>query len=684
MTPSFATQRRRLLPLVLAALIAGCATGSEFHREGLRLSTAGNHEAALAQLREAARQEPTNSRFRMDLLTEQAAYSRDLIAHADEARRAGNAEQASALYNKAARVDPGNELALRGMAGVQMDMRHARLLADVERATKENRLDDARMLVKTVLADNAENAAALRLAKTLDDKQDELTRTKATQAAAQSTLTRPVTLQFRDANLRMVFEALSRTTGLNVILDRDVRGDLKTTIFVKDASIEDTVDLILLQNQLEKRSLNANTLFVYPATSAKQKEYQDLQIRTFHVTNADVKYLQSILKGLLKLRDVSMDERSSTLVIRDTADAIAVATKLIAAHDVPSAEVMLQVEVLEVSRDRLNNIGIQFPGSVGISTPAAANTIGALKALTKNELIVTPLAIGINLRLEDTDANLLASPRIRASNKEKARILVGDRVPTIVNTVTPVATGLPVITGTVQYQEVGLKLEFEPQVYSDFDVGIKVNVEVSNIVKEFVDPQGGRSYQIGTRNAQTTLRLRHGETQILAGLISDQDRNTAATIPGLGHLPMIGRLFGNNNGNHAKSELVLSITPHIIRGPASTEAALRDIYSGTENSIRERALRLDPVGEVRSQSDSTVPAAPTRSPVRPAALQSTAPDAAPVPPAAASSPATGLPARRPPADAPPVPPANAAPTPPAPQASAVDGAPAPQQRRRRR
>ncbi len=395
---------------------------------------------------------------------------------------------------------------------------------------------------------------------------------RAAQAAAQSIMNKPVTLQFRDANLRMVFEALSRTTGLNVILDRDVRADLKTTIFVKDAAVEDTVDLILLQNQLEKRALNANTLFIYPATAAKQKEYQDLQVRTFQVTNIDVKYLQTLLKNVLKVKDISVDERSGTLVMRDTADAIAVASKVIAAHDVPEPEVMLEVEVLEISHDRLQNLGIQFPNSLTVSTPESATTVGAFKALTRNDLLVSSLSLGVNLKLEDSDSNILASPRIRARNKEKARILIGDRVPIITNSVTPMSTGAGVVTGSVTYQDVGLKLEFEPQIYSDQEVGIRIALEVSNIAKEIPGPSGSLAYQIGTRNASTVVRLRDGETQILAGLIAAEDRNASARIPGLGHLPMVGKLFGNNSGNNKKTEIVLSITPRIVRPPAILDA----------------------------------------------------------------------------------------------------------------
>ena len=629
--------------MACAALALGGCASYQYHADGMKMVAEGKDDAALPLLRMATQIDPVNAGYRIDLLNEATRYAAELTTRGDDARRGGKPELAADFYAKALRVEPANDRAQRGLAMVELDTRNARLLADADALLREGRVDAARDKVAAALASDPASEAARRQMAVIDAEADKVQEEKAALAAARSVMNRPVTLQFRDANLRMVFEALARTTGLNVILDRDVRADLKTTLFVKDAAVEDTVDLILLQNQLEKRSLNANTLFVYPATAAKQKEYQDLDVRTFHVTNADVKYLQTVLKSVLKIKEVSMDEHSDTLVLRDTPQALAVAAKLIAAHDVPDAEVMLEVQVLEVSRDRLSDIGLQLPTTFGISTPSSVQTLSDFKALNRNRgaLNATGLSATLNLQLQDTDANLLASPRIRARNKEKARILIGDRVPTITNTVTPVSTGTPVITGSVQYQEVGLKLEFEPQIYSDQEVGIKINLEVSNIAKVFTDAQGGRSYQIGTRNAQTSLRLRDGETQILGGLISDQDQRTVDKVPGLGEAPVVGALFSNHNNSRSKSEIVLSITPRIIRGPAITENAIRDIFSGTESSIRERALRLDPVGDFRSQSGARSPAtAPTPAPTMSIQIPAAEPPAAPASAAEPTMPAT--------------------------------------------
>jgi general secretion pathway protein D len=680
--------------LAAAALVAACASGGSSHREAQRLLALGDRDAALMQLNEAMHLEPTNARYKIDLLREQDNFARDLIQRGDEARRIGKLDDAAEAYNHALRVQASNDRALRGLNAVTLDARHQVLLVDAERALKDGQLDSARAIVKTVLFENNAHPVGLRINAAIAEQQEKLDQAKAARIAAQSVLRKPVTLQFRDANLRMVFEALSKSTGLNVILDRDVKADLKTTIFVKDATVEDTVDLILLQNQLDRRTLNASTLFVYPATAAKQKEYQDLQVRTFQLANVDGKYIVSVLKTVLKMKDVSVDERTNTLVMRDSPEAVAVAAKVIAAHDVADPEVMLEIEVLEVDRSRIQTLGVTPPNQLTLHSPIPSGSpISSLQTITLKNLTVSGSGSAVvNFKLQDSDSNLLASPRIRARNKEKAKILIGDRIPTITNSVTPVATGSPVVTGTVQYQEVGLKLEFEPTIYSDQEVGIKLSLEVSNIVDKIQDANGSLAYQIGTRNASTSLRLRDGETQVLGGLIQDNDTYSGSKLPGPGHLPVLGALFGNNDMTRKKTEIILSITPHIIRGPAVIDAALRDIYSGTEAGLRERPLRLDPVGEFKAGTSSApTPAATVPAGARPAlpmpanssmplVVPRPAPGATPSTAVQPLGPPAGIaapPPPPPPAPAPAVdPPADAAP-PASPQSSANPDAAAP-------
>jgi general secretion pathway protein D len=632
--------RRWLPPLLLIAALSGCEA-MRYNSDGMRMIGEGQTLAGLESLRHAVDLDPRNPRYRMDYLTQRQLLTQRMNDRADEARMAGRADEAQRLYRDVQAIDRDNERARRGLQQIEDARRADGILDQAAKALKDNQLDTANELVKRVLKEFPQQPRARALQRDVTDRLEAERQAKEKQAALQAVFKRPVTLQFRDANLRMVFEALSRTSNLNIILDREVKNDLRTTIYVKDATVEDTVDLILLQNQLEKKVLNNNTIFVYPATTAKQKEYAELKVRSFQLSNVEAQYMANIIKTMLKTKDVVTDQRTNTLIMRDTADAIAVAEKLVAAQDIPEPEVMLEVEVLEVTTGRNSNIGISWPDQITFSVPAdgptttttggtgtvttsGTYTLGGLRAVRRDQLLINQLSIGLNLQLQDSDARVLASPRIRARQKEKAKILIGDKVPVITNTVTPVTSGGSVVTGSVQYLDVGIKLEVEPQVYADDDVGIKINLEVSNIAKTIQGPQGSLAYQIGTRNAQTALRLHDGETQVLGGLINDQDRSSAQKVPGLGQLPVLGRLFSNHSDDGSKSEIILSITPRIIRPQASADAYVRDVWSGTESSVREKPLRLEPIGTVRASTDSAAPARTV-----PGAVPSTAPAPAP-------------------------------------------------------
>ena len=262
------------------------------------------------------------------------------------------------------------------------------------------------------------------------------------------------------------------------------------------------------------------------------------------------------------------------------------AEKLIANQDKGEPEVMLEVEVLEVTRRRLLELGLRFPQSLAVGLVGAAGTAGTVTLREwhdhKSDLVrltfTDPLFL-FSLHQQDGRTNVLANPRIRVKNKEKARIHIGDRVPVI--TTTAAATG-GFVSESVTYLDVGLKLEVEPQIFLEDEVGIKVGLEVSNIGSTITSTSGTRTYQIGTRNATTNLRLRDGETQVLAGLISDEDRRTADRVPGLGDLPVAGRLFSSTSDDATRSEIVLLITPRLQRTLARPDAGSVEFAAGTE------------------------------------------------------------------------------------------------------
>jgi len=599
---------------LFAAALAGCA-GERLHREGQTLIADGKVDEGLAKLEQAVKEEPTNAMFRSDFYTRRADYVNRLLNAAQSQRGAGKPDDAEASYQRVLSIEPGNSRAQSGLQNVARDRRHAPMIDQATEALKKGEAERALAFLKPVATENPSNPELIALKRQIDEQLMKQQVIEPTLNAAQG----KINLEFRDANLKMVFEALARTAGVNFILDKDVRPDLRTTIFLKQATLEDAVELLLQTNQLEKKVLNRNTVLIYPNTPEKQKEYQELVVKSFYLTNADAKQIQGVLKALLKSKDVTIDERLNLVVMRDTPDAIRLAEKIIAMHDLFEPEVMLEVEVLEVQRSRLLDLGIQFPNQVVLtplgssasassgsgatsSTSSSSLTLSDLKHLNSDRIGVSLPNMIVNLRREVSDANILANPRIRVRNREKAKIMIGDKVPVV--TTTSTATGF--VGESIQYLDVGLKLEVEPNIYLQDDVAIKVALEVSSLVKEVKTPSGGLAYQIGSRSANTVLRLKDGETQVLAGLISDEDRSTSSRVPGLGDLPILGRLFSSQKEDRLKTEIVLSITPHLIRNINRPDAAAGEFWSGTESLLRTRPLTLrGPRGAEQRSAEGT-------------------------------------------------------------------------------
>lgn len=600
--------------LIACALLAGCGANG-VHREGLRDLDAGRWEAGLKKLEEAARREPGNLAFRAHLLTKREQVIAQMLTKADRHYADGRLNESEQLYRRAAVLDSTNRRAQAGLSAVVRDRHHRQQVEEARALLKRGDAEAALEKVQTVLMENADQRQAKALARQIDGM-------LVSRAMAEPKLRlrgrQAITLQFRDANIKMVFEALSKTSGINFILDKDVRPDLKTTIFVQQVSVTDAIDLILSQNQLAKKVLSENSVFVYPNTPAKTKEYQDQVVKTFYLVNADVKQAMNMLKVMLNSKVVFTDEKSNLITIRDTPETVQMAAKLIASLDLPEPEVMMEVEVLEVKRSKLKQLGIDYPDRLTLTAAGATPgslTLDELRALSRGDVSVSPVSVAVDIKKDVSDINILASPRIRARNRENARILIGDRVPVITSTVTPTTTGTSVITGNVQYVDVGLKLEVEPAVHLDDDVAIKINLEVSSIVREITTASGTVAYQIGTRNAATLLRLRDGETQVLAGLISDEEREAASKIPGLGDLPLLGRLFSTHKDETQKTEIVLSITPRLVRNMERPEADVVEFWYGTEANPRSQPLAVESITPAPS-----VPASASPRTVAPAGL----------------------------------------------------------------
>lgn len=433
-------------------------------------------------------------------------------------------------------------------------------------------------------------------------------------STSQSLLDKKISLNFKEANVRQVMDVVSQTAGINFIFDSDVGTDLKTTIYASNAKISETLDLILKTNKLRYKVVNQNTYLVFNDTADKTQQYEDLQIKTFVLKAGDPKKTQDVLKTILNPKFIYIDDKNRLITLRDRPEILQAAEKLIQVYDQPDPEVVLEVKVFEVSNEVLNNLGIAIPSKVslspvGISTQSSNVVLNDLLNLSTNRIIVGGISPLVTLNLQDTNGrvNLLARPSLRVKNLEKAKIVVGDKVPVITSTMNQVSSS---VTESVSYLDVGLTLEVQPEIQVNDDVGIKVSLEVSNIVKEIRTNTGLLTYQIGTRNASTVLQLKDGETEVLAGLIREQERKSATNIPFLGRLPILGNLFSSRSKDKSRSEILLSITPKIIRRNTERLKYIDAFDSGTQNYIslnnnQDSLAKFK--GEVKSSTSNNIP-----------------------------------------------------------------------------
>lgn len=615
----------------LVILVTSCATTSG--PDVQQLLAEGKTDSAMLRLQEAAKADSKDPDKRLDLYRQRELFVLRVLAAADAARDGGNYEAAESAYTQVIAVDGANPRARAGLDAIAAARHHQSLIQSAAALQKDGKIDAAKETLRPVLQEDPQNREARNLQKLIDEQQRAKTPGQPTLDAAFS---KPITLEFRDANIRTIFEMISRSSGINFVFDKDVRPDIKSTLFVKDSSIAESVKVLLLSNQLAQKVLNDHTVLIYPNIPAKQQDYQDLVVRSFYLSNADAKQTVNMIRTVVKTKDIFVDDKLNMLVVRDTPEAMAMIEKLIQAQDLAEPEVILEMEVLEISTSRLAELGIQYPNKIGLGVVGTDNSAGSAgtNILTQTggtlsltqaahlnsdmiRVTVPDPAILLNLSKSDSDSKLLANPRIRVRNREKAKIHIGERVPVITTT----STANVGISESVNYLDVGLKLDIEPNIYLENEVAMKVSLEVSNIIDSTTSSNGTKTYTLGSRTADTTLRLKDNETQILAGLIQDDDIKSAAKVPLLGDLPILGRLFSSHSANKSKTEIVLLITPHIVRSLSRPDADITEFMSGTASAVGVPRMGLTSLANRHSlpqnQGTVTEQPAPEEAPVMP-------------------------------------------------------------------
>jgi general secretion pathway protein D len=573
---------KKLTVLLAAALVlTGCANPAI--RQADELSRANQLPQAYQVLDAAAQIDPADPALRAAQLRTRELLSNRLIVQIEGLRGAGRWAQAQEAVQRLRDTNPKHPRLAVFEAEIERGQRQESKLLTGRALLREGKLDRAEALAREIIAESPQQPGArLLLSQIAQARPLEATAGVEMGPAFQ----KPVTLEFREAPLRQVFEALARSSNVNFVFDKDVRSDAKVTVFLRNVSLDEALRVILSTQQLDRKLLNEASVLIFPNTTAKQREHQELITRTLYLSNADVKQVQAMVRTIAKVRDIHIDERLNLMIVRDTPEVMKLVEKLIASIDLPDPEVMLEVEVLELASDKVDALGLQWPEQIqyGLLNSAGQLLSGQVPLNQVDQFrgsIANPGLVA-TLRGTSGNANLLANPKIRVRNRDKAKVQIGQKLPVFTTTSNLGVGQNAAVASSVSYLDVGLKLEVEPTVQLDNDVIIKLSLEVSNLLRQVAGPGGSTAYEIGTRQASTSLRLNDGETQILAGLINDEDRRSAAGLPGLSSLPILGRLFGVQTDTRNKTEVVLLITPRIVRNLALPDSALTRLASGTD------------------------------------------------------------------------------------------------------
>ena len=586
------------LMLGVLVLVVGCAYfGDSEVKRGDQFLAAGNWEEASLAYKQALKDDPFNP-----TLQSKYAMSRERAASVlEEKGRAylkdRQLDLATQQFKQALEIDPANVEYQAGLAE-SLRLKDAREhYKDAERLAQIGRAEDAM----------EEYAKAAELDPSFNEPLESIAKITETQQALsrEDRRKQPVTLRFRNAGLKEVLEGIGKAGGVNVVFDKDVRND-PVTITIQDTPFEEAFNLILSSNNLFSRTLSRGLLIISPNTKQKQEQYQDLMIRTFYLSNAKAKDMAVLLKGMLDSKRMHANEQLNTIVLRDQPEKIELAEKIILANDRQDSEVLFEVEVLEVNRTVNQTYGLSYPKQIAAAlvppgfTGVISGDIGqqfTYQQLTSLDpssyLFKLPTNVQLDFFKQITNSKTLASPKIRVLNNKKAEINIGNKQPILLSTTNVLpgqaATGAVPTTSTVtsiEFRDTGVKLTVEPTIRLVNDLALKMKIEIVTLGDQVLLQANPpiTQFTFGNRSAETMLNIKDGETIVLGGLIQEQDQRTRVTIPWIGDLPVIGDWISSFKTQRVTTEVILTITPHIIHSMTQPNRGTQVFWSGTESS----------------------------------------------------------------------------------------------------
>jgi general secretion pathway protein D len=551
--------------LVVAAV--GCA-GTRSFEQARQEEDLGHYDLAVMNYAKALDLDPSSSRYKASLARARVRASQFHFEKGKMYASSGRFDLAVVELEQAALLDPTNDYAAT-------ELRKAREAKAKQDAEKNAETSIERIKKKT----RGARAVAVMLEPASD---------------------KPINLNFpQQKPIKQIYRALADAAGINVIFDPQLKDD-NVSIVLSNIEFQKALETLLRQENHFYKVIDERTILIAADTPQNRKTYEDLVIRTFFLSNADVTEVANALRALLQTTRISVNKAENSVTLRDTADKVAVAERIVEQNDKQVAEVVVDVELLQVNTGKLQDLGLELtPRSISASIPAPGGTtnlnapLGAgqfswsqLQQIAVSSIGFTIPSATLTFIKDNTNAELLAKPQLRISEGQKAQLLIGSKVPVPVTQFQAVGSGgVGGVTSPVtsfQYQDVGIKIEVEPRVHHNKEVTLKLMVEVSN---QEGNAPGTTQPQFGTRTISSNIRLKDGETNFLAGLYRLDKADVDKTIPFIGDIPIIGLLFSHKTNDHRTTDLVLTLTPHIIRIPDVTEEDVTPYFVGTDANI---------------------------------------------------------------------------------------------------
>lgn len=561
-TSRFLPLRRFLLPLVgalLLALLTGCASQNAY-REALVAEQSEDWDQAVLKYLEAVREHPDNLSYRAGLMRAKVQAAQAHVRRGKSFRQAGVLERALVEYRQAVELDPSNQYAGAELRRVAEELQALRNSTAAPRS----------------IADMKEGARGARAQPPiLEPDSDE-----------------PISIEFPKAVAVVdIYRALGKAFGINVLFDPKLKSQ-NVAIELQDVTAQSGFEIVMRTVSHFYKVLDPQTLIIADDTPQNRRTYEDQVIQTFFLDNAEVKDVMTMVRSLIGAKHVAANEQLNAIVLRDTADTVKVAEQIILTNDKAKAEVVVDVELLEINTSKLQDLGMglsdnRITSSLDLGGDDVALRLSDIEFLNANNWVLTIPNFFFDFLKSSSDAQVLAQPKIRITEGEKGTLTIGDRVPiptTTFNTSNTVGGNIVPVT-SFQYQDVGTKIEIEPRVHHNEEITLKLKVEVSSIA-DFVSGSGGQQQPvIGTRTIESSIRLRDGETNFLAGLIRSEELQSWSGVPGISDLPILGRLFRSQSTDRRRTDIVLTLTPHVIRRASIEESDLMPIWVGTEANI---------------------------------------------------------------------------------------------------